>query len=84
MVSHFDFIPIKDEIYDLVRSDTEANNYGGNFELLGYESTLSLVNYGDAILSIISFASFMVISKMIHFALKKINKLKKVQTYFEE
>ena len=83
MVSHFDFIPFKDQIYDLVQNDADITNYGGNFELFGYETTLSLINFGDAFLAIFSFIVFMIISKVIALILKKLKRFAPVLRYFE-
>ena len=82
MVSHFDFIPFKDQIYDLVSTDAVVDTYGGNFDLFGYESTLALVNYGDIWLSILMFLGFCLLSKLMVILLKKLQKLPKVLNYF--
>ena len=73
MVSHFDFIPFKDELYDLVSTDAVIDNYGANFEAFGYNSTLAVVNYGDAILTLLIFFASFFIYKIFSVLLTKLH-----------
>lgn len=81
MVSHFDLIPFKDQIYELVQTDSVTNSYGVNFENFGYESTLALVNYGDAFLIILIFLASYLAYLLLSVILKKLNLLIRIQNY---
>ena len=81
MVSHFDFLPFKDEIYDLVSTDAVIDTYGGNFDLFGYDSTLAIVNYGDIWLSAILFIIFCTLCYVGVYLLKKIKRFGKLLAY---
>lgn len=68
----------------MVSSDAAQDSYGGNFDLFGYESTLALINYGDAWLAVLIFFGFMLISYVAKIVLLKLNKLPFVLKYLAQ
>ena len=60
------------------------DNYGGNFDLFGYSSTLALVNYGDIWLAILIFIVCSFLFKIGEIVFKKFQRFPKIQKYFKE
>jgi len=47
LMSHLDMIPLGDALNEEVTKDEEHEAYRDNFELFGYETDLSILNFSD-------------------------------------
>jgi len=47
LVSHFDMLPVGDAMNEKVTKQEEHEAYRDNFELFGYETDLSILNFSD-------------------------------------
>lgn len=76
MVSHFDVVSIKDLLTKVAAEKEKLVSYGTNFKLFGYESTYTVINYGDTFLVIIIFIAMFLVYNALYFILNKIHKFK--------